>query len=208
MSFLTFLLIIIALSTTIDTQSILQRQENSIGQPKSESSSLLLRGCGCLVLLMCIGVMSAIALPSFLSMATKAKQSEAKQYISSMNKGQQAHFAEKSAFATSIAALGIGIQTETIAYKYSILATKTAAFSYAVAKGNTIKNYFGGVFLVPAKELDPNAARDEMTTISILCEEAEDKNHFFRFKPADEAAEPIYQNGKVICGKGTTELTR
>jgi len=143
-------------------------------------------------------------------MAYKAKQSEGKQYISSMNRGQQAYFSENGAFATSVDALKIGIKTETISYKYSLRATKTAAFSYAVAKENTIKNYFGGVFLVPAKELDPNADRDEMTTMSILCEEAEDKNHFFlfRYKPADEPAEPIYQNGKVICGKGTSELPR
>ena len=47
-----------------------------------------------LVLIIIIGILSAIALPSFLNQANKAKQSEAKQYIASINKGQQAYYAE------------------------------------------------------------------------------------------------------------------
>jgi hypothetical protein len=34
---------------------------------------------------------------------------------------------------------------------------------------------------------------------------------FFRVKQKDESdepAQPIYQNGEVICGKGTTEVTK
>ena len=45
-----------------------------------------------LVVIIIIGILSAIALPSFLNQANKAKQSEAKQYIASLNKGQQAFF--------------------------------------------------------------------------------------------------------------------
>ncbi len=52
-----------------------------------------------------------------------------------------------------------------------------------------LKNYVGGVFIVPAK-----------TTSAILCE-ADDRGTI-------EPTEPIYQNGKVICGKGTTKLTK
>ncbi len=47
-----------------------------------------------LVLIIIIRILSAIALPSFLNQANKAKQSEAKQYIASINKGQQAYYAE------------------------------------------------------------------------------------------------------------------
>ncbi len=165
-----------------------------------------------------------IFVPSFLTMATKAWQSEGKQYVSSMNKGQQAYYAENSAFGNSVAALGLGIKTETTNYKYSTRTTQTAAFNYAVSKNKTLENYVGGVFLVPAKNLDPNARgvflvpaknldpnarRDEMTIVSIFCKT--EKRPFFRVKRTDEPdepAEPIYQNGEVICGKGTTEVTR
>jgi len=156
-------------------------------------------GCGCLVLLMCIGVIGAIALPSVLSMASKAKQSEGKQYVSSLNKGQQAYYAENNAFSTSIEALGLGFKTETNNYKYSIRVTKQAAFNYGVSKQKKAKSYVGGVLIVP---VDPNAPKNAMITssISILCE-ADSRG---TIKPA----EPTYQNGEVICGKGTTEVTK
>jgi type IV pilus assembly protein PilA len=179
-------------------------------QEDSKSNSILAKGCGCLSLslfsLIFFGIIIAMTLPSFLSNSNKAKQSEAKQYVSSINKGQQAYFAENSAFGTSIADLGLGIKTETTNYKYSLRVTNQAAFNYAVSKQRALKNYVGAVFLVPAKEVSSNADRDKMMTISILCE-AED-NRLIKFKPADKPAEPIYQNGEVICGKGTTLVSK
>jgi hypothetical protein len=146
--------------------------------------------------------------PSLLTMAIKALQAEAIQYVGSMNRKQEFYFAMNGAFSTSIDALGLGIKTETINYKYSLRVTQTASFHYAVAKKKTLKNYVGGVFIVPAKKLDPNARRDEVTTVAIFCQT--EKRPFFRVKRTDEPdepAEPIYQNGEVICGKGTTQLT-
>jgi type II secretory pathway pseudopilin PulG len=43
-----------------------------------------------LVVIIIIGILSAIALPAFLNQANK----KAKQYIASINKGQQAYYAE------------------------------------------------------------------------------------------------------------------
>ena len=157
-------------------------------------------GCGCLLLLMGIGVISAIALPSFLRQGGKAKQSENKQYVSAMNKAQQAVFIETSAFATSFDALGIGIKTETTNFKYSIRATNKAAFNYGVSKKKDLKSYVSGVFLVPAKNFEPNAAKEERTTTSILCEADSPGT----IKPA----ETTYKNGKIACGKGTREVTK
>ncbi|PSB50583.1 general secretion pathway protein GspH [filamentous cyanobacterium Phorm 6] len=204
-------------------------------QQKSKSNSILLKfysillkGCGCLLLayigLIGCGILfGGILFYSFgikdkqveiwvgyEGMAIKAKQSEGKQYVGSlMNRAQQAYFAEKGTFSTSIEALGLGIKKETTNYKYSIRVTKTAAFNYGVSKKYDLKSYFGGVFIVAAKELDPNARRDEMTTVSIFCQT--EKRPLFRVKQKDESdepGEPIYQNGKVICGKGTTEVTK
>jgi type IV pilus assembly protein PilA len=171
--------------------------------------SVLLKVGGCLSLVSLIGSNILVEiLWSPTSWLVNVKQAEGKQYVGSMNKGQQAYFAENNAFATSIDALGLGIKTETNNYKYSIRVTKIAAFSYAVAKNQRLKSYFSGVFIVPAQELDRKADqyRDEVRTVSILCEP--EKRPFFRFKPTDEPGEPIYQNGKVICGKGTTEVTK
>ena len=157
-------------------------------------------GCGCLLLLICIGVMGAIALPPLLNSTNPNKKSEAKHYVASMNKGQQAYFAESSVFGTSIEAFGLGIKTETTNFKYSVSTSKKAAFNYGVSKQPQLKSYVGGVFRVPAKEVEPNAAKDKMTTASILCEADSPGT----IKPP----EPTNQNGKIACGTGTTEVTK
>ena len=184
-------------------------------QEDSQSNSTLLKGCGRSLLIL-VGLIGTIVLlfqtffltftikdkqveiflrlplSLFLNKANKAKQSEAKQYVSLLNRGQQAYFAENSTFSNSIAALGLGIKTETNNYKYSIVATKTTSIHNGVSKHKNLKDYVGGVFLVPAK--------DGRYTTSILCE-SDDRGTI-------EPAEPIYQNGKVICGKGTTAVTK
>ncbi|WP_445175137.1 type IV pilin-like G/H family protein [Microcoleus sp.] len=157
-------------------------------------------GCGCLLLLMGLVVIGAIALPSFLVSGgggCMPKTGEARQYVGSMNRAQEALFIEKSAFSSSVDALGLGIKTETTTFKYSIRATKKAAFNYAVAKEKSLKSYVGGVFLVPAKNFEPNAAKEKITTTSILCEAD--------FPGTIKPGEPTYENGKIACGKGTTQ---
>ncbi|MEG3841307.1 type IV pilin-like G/H family protein [Microcoleus sp. herbarium14] len=153
------------------------------------SASLSLYRYECFLFLMYVAIIGALARPSFINDIILDMPSEAKEYLSSMNREQKVYFGQKSAFATSIDALEIGIKTETANYKYSTRATKTASFNYAIAKEKNLKSYVGGVFIVPAK-----------TTNSILCE-ADDRGTI-------EPAEPIYKNGKVICGKGTTEVPR
>ena len=172
-----------------------------MSQQDSKSASILPNGCGCLLLLMGIGVIGAIAVPSFLVSGgggcIPPKTGEARQYVSLVNRAQEALFIEKSAFATSVDALGLGIKTETTTFKYSIRATKKAAFNYAVAKEKSLQSYVGGVFLVPAKNFESKAAKEKITTTSILCEAD--------FPGTIKPAEPTYEKGKIACGKGTTQ---
>jgi len=149
------------------------------------------------IVLMIITILSAIALPSFLGCSNKAKQSEAKQYISSMNRAQQAYFADKGAFSNSLTALGLGIKTQTINYNYSAIATKTAAFSYGVSRSNNLRSYVGAVFLLPVSQ----AANDAKTTVSILCE----TNTFER---NTQPPNPIIENDVPVCAAGSSEVTK
>jgi type IV pilus assembly protein PilA len=172
---------------------------------KSNISNSAYNAGGFLLLLMGIAVISAIALPSFRGTSKRGKDStvEAKHYVRSMSRGQQMYFLSTNAFSSSVKALGIGIKTETpetTNFKYSISATQKAAFSYAVAKEKDLKSYVGGVFVVPAKQFEPNAAREGITTTYILCEAD--------FSGTIKPAEPTYENGKIACGKGTTQVTR
>ncbi|MEG4913816.1 MULTISPECIES: type IV pilin-like G/H family protein [unclassified Microcoleus] len=171
-----------------------------MSQQHSKSASLASNVGGCLVLLIMIGVFVLLVRPSFLKKVRNIKQAEARDYVRSINKGQQAYLAEKSVFSTSVKALGIGIKTETENYKYSLVTTKKATFNYGSSKQKDLKSYVGGVFVIPAKEVEPNAAQEEITTTSILCQAD--------FSGTIKPAEPIYQNGKIACGKDTTQVTR
>ncbi len=117
-----------------------------------------------LVVIIIIGILSAIALPAFLNQANKAKQSEAKQYVASINKGQQAYFAENTSFGTSVEALGLGLKTQTTNYKYELPAPDADNANVTAVPTNTatLRAYGGSVSLVQAGEAK--------TTQSVLCE--------------------------------------
>lgn len=129
-----------------------------------------------LVVIIIIGILAAIALPSFLNQANKAKQSEAKTYVGSMNRGQQAYYLENSEFSTELGDLGLGIRTQTANYKYfidSLQTTKPAGItnrSQAINKQGAandqapLRTYVGGVNVATIQ------ATSEATTLAILCE--------------------------------------
>ncbi len=100
-----------------------------------------------LVVIIIIGILSAIALPSFLNQATKARQSEAKNYIGSMNRAQQAYYLENNnAFTTSVVVLALGIKTQTENYLYEITAKATTGSfvtNKARATKKALKSYAG-----------------------------------------------------------------
>jgi DNA-binding helix-hairpin-helix protein with protein kinase domain len=126
-------------------------------------------GYGAIVL-----ILGAIALPSFLNQANQAKQSEAKQYVGSMNRAQQAFFAEKTSFASKISDLGIGIQSETINYKYQIskLLNGSVVVTVAQPKVSGIKGYVGIVFAS-----NTNMKLPEVTTTTLFCEQSQASNY-------------------------------
>ncbi|MEH2059457.1 MAG: type IV pilin-like G/H family protein [Nostoc sp.] len=121
-----------------------------------------------LVVIIIIGILSAIALPSFLNQANKAKQSEAKTYTGSMNRAQQAYYLENTAFSSQIGTLGLGIATQTVNYQYSavILSGSSVVSNQAqvILATAPLKSYLGIV------EITTQAATSEATTVAALCE--------------------------------------
>jgi type IV pilus assembly protein PilA len=121
-----------------------------------------------LVVIIIIGILSAIALPSFLNQANKAKQSEAKTYVGSMNRAQQAYYLEQNTFALAgeIGKLGLGIATQTSNYSYTITGVASAVTNQGgvILASAPLKNYLGGVGVTT------QAATSEATTIALLCE--------------------------------------
>ncbi|HEY9657237.1 MAG TPA: type IV pilin-like G/H family protein [Allocoleopsis sp.] len=105
-----------------------------------------------LVVIIIIGILAAIALPSFLNQAAKAKQSEAKSYVGAVNRAQQSYRIENPQFATDVSTLEIGIPTATTDYNYTIPGANaaTASFNAAAVDGTTLRSYSGGVMVVSA----------------------------------------------------------
>ena len=129
-----------------------------------------------LVVIIIIGILAAIALPSFLNQANKAKQSEAKTYVGSMNRAQQAYYMEKgNSFANlnNFNALGLGIQSSTSNYTYTIEGggvDRDVVTNQAIQKASKspLRGYTGGVAV---GTLGDAAKVQEATTLAILCEQ-------------------------------------
>jgi type IV pilus assembly protein PilA len=60
-----------------------------------------------LVVVIIAGVLAAVSLPNFMSQIGKARQTEAKMYLSSLGMAQQAYFFEHQTFSNSIEALEV-----------------------------------------------------------------------------------------------------
>ncbi|MFN6155914.1 type IV pilin-like G/H family protein [Anabaena sp. AL09] len=103
-----------------------------------------------LVVIIIIGILSAIALPSFLNQAAKAKQSEAKTYIGSVNRTQQAYRIENTSFAGTFESLQIGIGTLTTNYTYAIPSASASSTVVTAASrdANALKSFSGGVVIL------------------------------------------------------------
>jgi type IV pilus assembly protein PilA len=124
-----------------------------------------------LVVIIIIGILAAIALPSFLNQAAKARQSEAKTYVGSANRAQQAYYLEKQRFADNLTNLSIGVAATTENYSYATTGasrgttgTDANAYSSAVPREPSIKTYVGAVNLATP------TGSGEATTLAALCE--------------------------------------
>ena len=121
-----------------------------------------------LVVIIIIGILSAIALPSFLNQANKAKESESKQYVGSMNRSQQAYYLEKTTFSSDVSLLGLGIKTATTNYTYAIL-TPTNSQVTNLSYPNfttTLRAHTGGVGI----GFTTGTTAGEATTLAVLCQ--------------------------------------
>lgn len=120
-----------------------------------------------LVVIIIIGILSAIALPSFLNQANKARQSEAQTYVGTINRGQQAYFLEENEFAPDLEALELGI-SDSENYEYAtgvelVPEGVNATVTTTATPDGVLKGYAGRVFVGIG---DDNTA----TTLAVLCE--------------------------------------
>jgi type IV pilus assembly protein PilA len=127
----------------------------------------ILSGCGCLGFggVIVLGILAAIALPSFLNQANKAKEAEAKTNVGSILRAQQAYVLERGKFTTSLPDLQLGITPASTNYSYKITMQPKNASQVTVTALSTqpdLKSFAGAVFIVGSGK---NA-----TTVTQLCQ--------------------------------------
>lgn len=74
-----------------------------------------------LVVVIIIGILSAVALPNLFGQVDKARTAEARQFLGTLNRAQQAHFFTNSTFATTFSDLGSDVSLSSKTYDYVIL---------------------------------------------------------------------------------------
>lgn len=92
-----------------------------------------------------VGILSVVALPSFLTQANKAKESEGQQNVSSINSSQLIFRLENGSFATDTGVLGLNFGTSTTNYNYALTASSGTAQVLATARDANIRSIAGGV---------------------------------------------------------------
>jgi type IV pilus assembly protein PilA len=106
-----------------------------------------------LVVIIIIGILAAIALPSFLNQTSKAKQTESKTYIATVLKANQAYYTEKTEYPTDLITLSLGTPTQTDNYTYTNgrtaagTGTPTRADIVSQSRKETLKSYHGSVYV-------------------------------------------------------------
>jgi type IV pilus assembly protein PilA len=122
-----------------------------------------------LVVIIIIGILTAIALPNFLNQSAKAKQTEAKQNIGVANRYQVIYRHQNNKFADTFDKIATGTLTgatttfSTTNYNYSLTSTSDNYTLTATARDTALKAYSGGSnFYANSQSLNIVA--------SILCE--------------------------------------
>lgn len=142
------------------------------------------------IVLVIVGILAAIALPSFLNQANKAKQVEAKMYLGTLNRAQQGYMLERARFAGSVSELGVVIYNSPN-YSYSIH-VDSAGNQYAVHDANALNaNLRPYVGMAAVTQGGTNDARVD----TVLCES--------KTAQSGQAATPVLSAASVSCATST-----
>jgi type IV pilus assembly protein PilA len=98
-----------------------------------------------LVVIIIVGVLAAIALPSFLNQIGKARGSEAKSNIGTINRSQQAFRLENNVFASNLGSLDAKVSGKFYSYQLGTGTATNASVSAPLTAGTDLKTYSGAV---------------------------------------------------------------
>ncbi|MCG9891438.1 MAG: prepilin-type N-terminal cleavage/methylation domain-containing protein [Thermosynechococcaceae cyanobacterium MS004] len=130
-----------------------------------------------LVVIIIVGVLAAIALPSFLNQIGKARGSEAKSNLGTINRSQQAYRLERNTFSNALTALDARVTGKFYSYTVAGAANTATAVTTPVAAAG------GGDLKVSSAYVRQNGD----TFLQIICESTE-TSAAVAVAPTDETA--------------------
>lgn len=98
-----------------------------------------------LVVIIIIGILGALALPSYLNQAGKARGSEAKAGLGNINRAQQSYRLERGSFAPDITTLNPRLNGKFFTFSISGVPTANFATHAAAARQNDLRGYSSAV---------------------------------------------------------------
>ncbi len=125
-----------------------------------------------LVVVVIIGILAAIALPSFLAQTAKAKQAEARSTLGSWVKAQKAFRTDHNAFSSSWDDLALGVPTQTKNYTYSQAGggANASVTALGTSRSEDLKSYAAGVFVSNRTVTVGGTSEVAVDMPDILCE--------------------------------------
>lgn len=158
-----------------------------------------------LVVIIIIGILSAISIPSFISQSSKARATEAKSNLAALNRAQQAFYLENNEFVDNVSQignLGIGIPPETANYSITFEpATEgIGVVMLANAKGDAFKSYASGIGLVY------QSGGSSPVSLQTLCESTALKQKLTVDAIAIRTGIVTAGGGQVACGNNTVAV--
>jgi prepilin-type N-terminal cleavage/methylation domain-containing protein len=120
-----------------------------------------------MVVVFVMGVLAAIAIPSFSNQARRAKEAEAKMIVSHINRAQQLYFVEHSQFGL-LEDLELNLSPSPHYTYYSVpeAIDPPAALTTAAPEDPSLRGFAGKVWL--AAQIEPSL--EQQVSRSILCE--------------------------------------
>ncbi|WP_181824313.1 type IV pilin-like G/H family protein [Chroococcidiopsis thermalis] len=144
-----------------------------------------------MVVIIILGILTAIGMKTILNEVPKAKQAEAKSTIAHVNAAQSTYWLTHGSFANAMSGLSIGLPSSTTNYTYNISGDITLGIVNATAVDTMLKGYVGVV--------ERYADANQQSIISaIICESATAGN----ITSLPTSGRP----GTNACGSGNVEL--
>ncbi|NMF84973.1 type IV pilin-like G/H family protein [Nodosilinea sp. P-1105] len=100
-----------------------------------------------MIVVVILGLLSALVWPSFMRYTTRARQANALKYVGSLSRAQQYYFLEHARFASSLAELGFNHLDAAPDYGYAVkLADNGTTVVVAAPANDELKGYAGLVY--------------------------------------------------------------